>query len=58
MGPFQPGVSFGLAMARVPMGHIWSDATSGPLTARDKGGNSSAQRDFGPVKGLSHNSAC
>ena len=23
----------------LPMGHIWSDGTSGPLTARAKGGN-------------------
>ena len=57
MGPFQPGVTFGLGWIVLPMGHIWSDTTSGPLTARDKGGNSSVQRDFGPVKGLSHNSA-
>ena len=57
MGPFQPGVSLSLGMTVLPMGHIWSDATSGPLTARHKGGNSSAQRDFGPVKGLSYNLA-
>ena len=57
MGPFQPGVTFGLGMARAAHGRYMVDATSGPLTARDKGGNRSAQRDFGPVKGLPHNSA-
>ena len=57
MGPFQPGVTLAWEWPVLPMGHIWSDATSDPLTARDKGGNSSAQRDFGPVKDLSYNSA-
>ena len=57
MGPFQPGVSFGLGMAYATHGHIWSNVTSDPLTARDKDVNSSAQRDFGPVKGLSYNLA-
>ena len=57
MGPFQPGVSFGLGMARATHVHVWSYATSGPLTARDKGGNSSALHDFGPVKVLTYNSA-
>ena len=57
MGPFQPGVSFGLGMARAAHGPYMVDATSSPLTARDKGGNSSIQYDFGPIKGLSYNSA-
>ena len=57
MGPFQPGVSFGLGMARAAHGRYMVDATSGPLTARDKGGNSSAQCDFGPVNSMSYNLA-
>ena len=57
MGPFQPGVSFGLGMARAAHGPYMVRRDIRPLTARDKGGNSSSQRDFGRVKGLSYNSA-
>ena len=40
MGPFQPGVTFGLGMARAAHGPYMVDETLGPLTARNKGGNS------------------
>ena len=57
MGPFQPGVSFGLGMARAAQWPYLVQRDIRPLTAHDKGGNSSAQRDFGPVKDMSRNSA-
>ena len=53
MGPFQPGVSLGLGIAHAAHGPYMVRRDIHPLTARDKGGNNSAQRDFGPVKGLS-----
>ena len=57
MGPFQPSVTFGLGMERAAHGPYMVQRDIRPLTAHDQGGNSSAQRDFGHVKGLSYNSA-
>ena len=50
MGPFQPGVSFGLVMPVLHVGHIWPDATFDALTARDLDGNISPNPTLGLLK--------